>query len=60
MQEAGPLGVDSRRGAPLSHAQACVLIGSEETPELEIVDEAHGRRSVVDDYPGRWLRRLRC
>src|SRR5437763_10594357 len=37
MPEVGPLGVDPRRGGPLAHAQAGVLIGTEEVPELEVV-----------------------
>jgi len=32
--EVGLLGVDPGRGGPLAHAQAGVLIGAEETPEL--------------------------
>ena len=35
--EARPLSVDSIRGDPLSGAQACILVGSEEAPELQIV-----------------------
>ncbi|SRR5208282_3729781 len=35
--EARPLSVHSGRGGPLSHAQACVLVGLEETPELQVV-----------------------
>src|ERR1700741_4130560 len=35
--EVGPLSLDSGRGGPLSHAQACVLVGLEETPELQVV-----------------------
>src|SRR6516162_5445158 len=35
--EAGPLSVNPGRGSPLSDAQACVLVGSEETPELQVV-----------------------
>ena len=35
--ETGPLSVDPGRGGPLSYAQACVLVGLEETPELQIV-----------------------
>src|SRR6516165_6637628 len=35
--EAGPLSVDAGRSGPLSYAQACVLVGLEETPELQVV-----------------------
>jgi hypothetical protein len=37
MPEAGALGRDLGRGGPLAHSQAGVLIGAEETPELEVV-----------------------
>src|SRR5262249_58726560 len=37
MPEMGLLAVDPGRGGPLAHAQAGVLIGAEETPELEVV-----------------------
>src|SRR4051794_30958867 len=35
--EVGPLGVDTGRGCPLADAQAGVLVGAEEAPELEVV-----------------------
>ena len=37
MPEAGALGRDLGRVGPLAHSQAGVLIGAEETPELEVV-----------------------
>ena len=36
MPEVGPLGVNSGRGGPFAHAQAGVLVGAEEAPELEV------------------------
>ena len=35
--KAGPFSVDAGRGGLFSYVQACVLIGSEETPELQVV-----------------------
>jgi hypothetical protein len=35
--ELGPLGVDPSRSRPLAHTQARVLVGAEETPELEVI-----------------------
>src|ERR1700730_3354126 len=36
MPAVGPLGVNSGRGRPFAHAQAGVLVGAEELPELEV------------------------
>ena len=33
----GPLGIDPGRGGPLAHAQASVLVGAKEAPELGVV-----------------------
>ena len=35
--ELGPLGIDPSRGGLLAHAQAGMLVGAEEAPELEVV-----------------------
>jgi hypothetical protein len=37
MPKLGSLGVDPGRGGPLAHAQAGVLVGAQEAPELEVV-----------------------
>jgi len=35
--ELGPLGIDPSRGGPLAHAQAGMLVGAQEAPELEVI-----------------------
>ena len=49
--EVGPLGVDPGRGGPLAHAQAGVLVGAEEAPELEVVVARQALEPAPDVAP---------